>query len=95
MMEGQGMGGMMSGQDQDRMFLRMMIPHHQLAIDMAQDALRNAQHAELKDLAQQIIVDQSAEITEMEGYLRNWYGEASTRDTAAGMREMMRRMIGR
>jgi uncharacterized protein (DUF305 family) len=101
MMGGQGMGGMMGGegmmggQHHDRMFLRMMIPHHQLAIDMAEDALRNAEHEELKALAREIIADQSSEIAEMEGYLRDWYGEGSTRDAAASMRDMMRRMMGR
>lgn len=92
-MMGSMMVDMMGGQDaSDRMFLRMMIPHHQLAIDMAQDALKNAQRAEVKALAQQIIADQSAEIKEMEGYLLTWYGESSTRDTAQSMREMMQRM---
>lgn len=92
-MMGSMMVDMMGGQDaSDRMFLRMMIPHHQLAIDMAQDALKNAQRAELKTLAQQIINDQSAEIKEMEGYLLTWYGEPSTRDTAQSMREMMQRV---
>jgi uncharacterized protein (DUF305 family) len=88
------MGGrFVSGDVADRMFLRMMIPHHQLAIDMAQDALLNAQHPELKTLAQSIISGQSAEITEMEGYLKTWYGEDSTRNLAAPMREMMQWML--
>lgn len=98
MMGGRGMGGMMGGRgmkDADRIFLRMMIPHHQLAIEMAEDALKNAEHDELKGLAREIIADQSAEIAEMEGYLRDWYGEGSTRDMAADMREIMRRMMGR
>jgi len=93
MMGGNG-AGMMGGDGTDRMFLRMMIPHHQLAIDMAQDALTNAQHDELKGLAREIIVGQSAEITEMEGYLQAWYGEASTRDASGAMRDMMHRMMG-
>lgn len=78
-----GMMDMMDGEVTDRMFLRMMIPHHQLAIDMAEDALINAEHEELKMLAQEIIDGQSAEIEEMEGYLREWYDETSTRDAAA------------
>lgn len=90
MMDGDGMmDGMMDGEMADRMFLRMMIPHHQLAIDMAEDALINAAHAELKTLAQEIIDGQSAEIEEMERYLRDWYGEESTRDAAGSMRGMM------
>lgn len=97
MMDGMmnGDGGMMRGQDREQMFLRMMIPHHQLAIDMAEDALENAEHEELKGLAREIVADQSAEIAEMEGYLRDWYGESSTRGMAGGMRDMMRRMPGR
>ena len=89
-----GRGGMMGGQAADRMFLRMMIPHHQLAIDMAQDALQKAEHEELKGLAREIIADQSAEIAEMEGYLHAWYGETSTRNGAGSMGGMMQGMMG-
>ncbi len=102
MMQGTtGMGGMMGGRsmmggnsmmgDGDHMFLQMMIPHHQVAIDMSQDALQKAEHPELRDLAQQIIDGQSAEITEMGGYLKAWYGESSTRDLAPAMQDMMGR----
>jgi uncharacterized protein (DUF305 family) len=60
---------------------------------MAEDALINAEHEELKMLAQEIIDGQSAEIEEMEGYLREWYDETSTRDAADDMLAMMRRMM--
>ncbi len=92
-MMGGNTGGMMGNDGSDRMFLRMMIPHHQLAIAMADDALKNATHDEIKGLAREIITDQSAEITEMEGYLQAWYGEASTRDQAGAMRDRMRGMM--
>jgi len=82
-------GGMMGGDTSDYMFLRMMIPHHQIAIDMSRDALAQAQHPLLKGLARSIIRDQSAQITEMERYLMAWYGETSTRDLAGPMRGMM------
>jgi uncharacterized protein (DUF305 family) len=98
MMGGSSGGGMMGGSSgggmMGRMFLRMMIPHHQLAIDMAQDALTNAQHPALKGLAQTIIQMQSAEIGEMEGYLKTWYGEGTTRDLAGPMRMLMQRLMG-
>jgi uncharacterized protein (DUF305 family) len=55
--------------DFDRMFLQMMIPHHEAALAMAQQALTQAQHPEIKTLAQDIITAQRAEITEMQGYL--------------------------
>ncbi|HEX6291673.1 MAG TPA: DUF305 domain-containing protein [Herpetosiphonaceae bacterium] len=75
-MMGQGqmqqmMGG---GIDRDRMFLQMMIPHHEDAITMAQQALEKAEYPELKRLAQNIITTQSAEIDEMQRYLKDWYG---------------------
>jgi uncharacterized protein (DUF305 family) len=71
-MEGM-MGGSMRktmGSDAtDAMFFRMMIPHHQAAVDMSEQALDKAEHPELKELAQKIIDEQSAEIEQMRGYL--------------------------
>ena len=69
MMGDEHMQEMMGTDETDAMFLRMMIPHHQLAIDMSEQALDNAEHPELKELAQQIIDEQSAEIELMKGYL--------------------------
>ncbi len=69
MMGDEHMREMMGSDATDAMFLRMMIPHHQLAIDMSEQALQRAEHPELKELAQQIIDEQSAEIGLMEGYL--------------------------
>jgi uncharacterized protein (DUF305 family) len=68
-MMGGSMQEMMGGDTTDAMFLRMMIPHHQLAIDMSEQALEEANHPELKELAQKIIEEQSAEIELMRGYL--------------------------
>ncbi len=73
-----GMGGMMRG-DADEMFLRMMIPHHRSAVDMATEALTQAEHQEIKDLSRTIIREQTAEIKLMEGYLKAWYGDTGTR----------------
>jgi len=69
MMGDEHMQEMMGTDEVDAMFLRMMTPHHQLAIDMSEQALEQAEHPELKELAQQIIDEQSAEIELMEGYL--------------------------
>jgi len=51
--------------DPDRDFARMMIPHHQGAIDMALVELRYGKDERLKRLAQEIIVDQQQEIAVM------------------------------
>src|SRR5262249_51877345 len=53
--------------DTDRDFARMMIAHHQGAIDMALVQLKYGGDARLKRLAQSIIVEQGQEIT----YMRN------------------------
>jgi uncharacterized protein (DUF305 family) len=57
----------------DAEFLDMMIHHHEMALDMSQDALQNAQSAEVKSLAQKILDDQQAEIARMEGWRKAWY----------------------
>ncbi|NUT49545.1 MAG: DUF305 domain-containing protein [Saccharothrix sp.] len=51
----------------DKIFLEMMIGHHQGAIDMSNTELEQGSNADAKKLAQQIIDAQQAEITEMQG----------------------------
>jgi uncharacterized protein (DUF305 family) len=55
--------------DADRDFARMMIPHHQGAIDMALVELRYGHDQRLRRLAQGIIVEQKQEIDVMRLYL--------------------------
>ena len=59
-----GMGVAPSG-DVDRDFIRMMIPHHQGAIDMARVLLKYGRDEKLKRLAQSIVVEQAQEIIYM------------------------------
>lgn len=83
MLRGMGNGmGMMSemgmmlegleGDEFDEAFIRMMIPHHEGAIDMAEEALESAKHAEMKQLATDIIEAQQREIDMMEEWLTTW-----------------------
>jgi uncharacterized protein (DUF305 family) len=53
----------------DKMWVQMMIKHHQGAIDMANTELKDGKNAEAKGLAKQIADAQQAEITEMQGML--------------------------
>ena len=62
--------------DIDRDFARMMIPHHQGAIDMSEALLRHGKSDELKSLARAIIAKQAEEIAIMRRYAG---------DMAAGM----------
>ena len=56
-----------TGAEFDRMWVQMMIKHHQGAVDMAKTQLEQGSNAEAKDLAQKIIDAQEAEIKEMQG----------------------------
>lgn len=49
----------------DRDFVAMMVPHHQCAIDMAQTELRLGRNAQVRRIAQEIIVDQIQQISLM------------------------------
>ncbi|MCX6703813.1 MAG: DUF305 domain-containing protein [Candidatus Zambryskibacteria bacterium] len=62
-----------TGDDFDKAFLTKMIVHHEGAVEMAQLALQNAKHQEIKDLAQEIIKAQNTEIVSMKSWLKNWY----------------------
>ncbi len=57
----------------DLQFLDTMSGHHQAAIDMARPAETKAQHAEVKELARNIIRDQEREISQMKGWREQWF----------------------
>ena len=56
--------------DFDVDFVRMMLPHHQAAIDMAKTQLLYGQDPQMRRLAQEIITDQQSEIDLMRLWLR-------------------------
>lgn len=60
----------MQAKDPDVAFVKIMIPHHQAAIDMARAALQFGSDQPTKNLAQQIIANQQAEIDRMREWLR-------------------------
>ena len=51
-------------------FVRMMLPHHQAAIDMARTQLLHGQDPQVRRLAQEIITDQQSEIELMNLWLK-------------------------
>lgn len=68
----------LKGEDYDKMFLANMIAHHQGAVDMANLALTNASHQEVKDLAKAIVSAQTSEITDMTAWQKTWGYPASS-----------------
>lgn len=76
-----GMSGMMSEEDMAaleqaqgteaaRLYLEQMTAHHQGAIEMAQDEVEGGQTPQAVALAEKVVADQQAEITEMEQMLQ-------------------------
>lgn len=84
------MNGMMAelegktGDEFDKAFLSEMIMHHQGAVLMAEAALKNAKHQEIKSLAKAIISAQNKEIVDMKVWLKNWYGIEHSENSAEG-----------
>jgi uncharacterized protein (DUF305 family) len=54
----------------DRAFVREMVPHHEMAVEMAKMADMQGQHAELKTAAAAIVTDQTKEISTLKRIAR-------------------------
>jgi uncharacterized protein (DUF305 family) len=80
---GLGSGGMAkqmvmeNGKYSDRAFIDAMVPHHQGAIAMAEVALDNAEHEEIKELSRNIISSQQAEIEELKAIKKEEFGTSN------------------
>jgi uncharacterized protein (DUF305 family) len=59
----------------DLRFINAMIPHHEGAVIMAQEALEKSNRPEVKELAQAIIDAQQPEIDQMTQWRQTWYGQ--------------------
>lgn len=57
----------------DKAFLEEMIPHHQMAVVMAKMLLAGTDRPEMKQLAENIIAAQEAEIAQMRSWLQTWF----------------------
>lgn len=78
----------LSGQEFEIAFMNMMIQHHSMALDMAKLVPDRAVNQELKDVAQQMIADQTREINEMTSWLQQWYGVAPQQGMMGSMEGM-------
>jgi uncharacterized protein (DUF305 family) len=71
--------------DNDADFVRLMLPHHQAAIDMAKTQLAYGQDPQMRRLAQEIITDQQSEIELMQLWLKQRDAKSSTVKHSPGM----------
>jgi uncharacterized protein (DUF305 family) len=80
---GMGSGGMAkqmvmeNGEYSDRAFIDAMVPHHQGAIAMAEVALKNAEHEEIKELSRNIVSTQQSEIEELKSIKKEEFGTSN------------------
>jgi uncharacterized protein (DUF305 family) len=75
-----GSGGMASGmliangRYSDERFIDAMVPHHRGAVEMAEVALENAEHGEVRRLSEDIVSAQEAEIEELKKIKQEEFG---------------------
>jgi uncharacterized protein (DUF305 family) len=65
---------MENGKYSDELFIDAMVPHHEGAVDMAEVALKNADHNEIKQLAEDIVSAQEAEIRKLKSIKQEEFG---------------------
>jgi uncharacterized protein (DUF305 family) len=61
--------------DFEKRFIDLMIPHHEGAVLMAKQALKEANRPELKKMSEDIIAAQEKEIEQLKKWRREWYGQ--------------------
>ncbi|MFC7363318.1 DUF305 domain-containing protein [Nocardioides astragali] len=72
-------------------YLAEMVPHHLEAIAAAQE-LRRSERPEVRQLGEDIVASQRAQVRLMEGWLDRWYPDRPARDP--GYQPMMRDLSG-
>jgi uncharacterized protein (DUF305 family) len=79
----EAMSSLKSTGNNDEDFVRLMLPHHQAALDMAKAELLHGQDPQTRRLAQEIITDQESEIELMHLWLRQHDGQKTKPATSA------------
>ena len=94
MMQMGGMPGMTMSESgamtmSDQAFIAMMIPHHQMAVDMAKIAVERGRDTETVAMARRVAADQAAEIGKMRTWYRAWFGSSVPAMPMSGAMAMM------
>lgn len=83
----------LKGKEFEVSFLKQMIHHHHMGVEMAELATKNTKRAELNQLGKKIMSAQKAEIDQMTGWLKSWHGESpGSMEQMPGMDKMMKEM---
>ena len=75
-------------EEADAMFLRLMIPHHQAAVPMAEAILKETDRPEVERLASAIVASQRTEIATMRDMLKDMGEEAPAEELPNGKDSM-------
>ena len=84
----------LQGKAFDRAFLSMMVPHHQMAVDMSKAVLPRSKDVTVKTWANAVIKDQNREINQMNTLLKSYGGSNAAmanmmKSSMSGMAEMV------
>lgn len=88
--DGTGMGSGMMDVENEADYLVAMIPHHEEAI-LAAEELARSDRPEMRELGEDIVASQTAQIEQMRTYLADWYPDT---DTSSDYEPMMRDLSG-
>ncbi len=69
------------GKYSDERFIDTMAAHHAMAIEMAKVAQRNAEHQEVRRLAEEMISEQQGQIEELSSIKEREFGSSEVADT--------------
>lgn len=82
---------MENGEYSDERFIDAMVPHHQGAVEMAEVALKNSEHQEIRTLSEKIVAAQRSEIEELKAIKQREFG---TSEVPMDMSDEDMRMMG-
>lgn len=69
------------GEYSDERFIDMMAAHHAMAIEMAKVAQRNAEHQEVRRLAEEMISEQQVQTEELSSIKEGEFGSSEVANT--------------
>lgn len=83
----------LKGKEFDVAFLSQMIAHHEMAVQMAQQALKVATKPETKQEAQKVIDAQTKEIQQMTTWLKEWHNASPSKEQQDLVHDDMKQMM--